>query len=308
MKPMTPGPLPTSEFEQLDRVRSSLLDLLFELGQAFPPLIIGGGFGLFLKRQYLEHGRERTLVERPELWPMIRPTRDIDVITPLELLADLERCRPLAVALARLGYKPIEGSQHWQFLQPGDPAQGGQGAKIDLLAGPLPGIPNQLERRFQKDDRRWKPKSKARPPVHLHARKTLEAVGVEEQPLSLLIKGPRSTGENYEARVCLPQAFPYALMKLFAFRDRKDDPTKGMGSHHALDLYAIVAMMTEPEYDFAKTLRTKYADNNKVREAAEIIQQHFAGPESLGVLRLAGLYKGPMDLKTFLDVLHEIFS
>ena len=166
---MTPGPFPASELDQLDRVRSSLLDLLFELGEAFPPLIIGGGFGLFLKRQYLEHGRERTLIERPELWPIIRPTRDIDVITPLELLADLERRRPLAAALARLRYKPIEGSQHWQFLQPGDPAQAGQGAKIDLLGGPLPSLSDQLECQFHKDDRRWKPKSMARPPVHLHA-------------------------------------------------------------------------------------------------------------------------------------------
>ena len=116
-------------------MQSSLLDLLFELGEGFPPLMIGGGFGLFLKRRYLEHGRERTLIERPELWPMIRPTRDIDVITPLELLADLERRWPLAAALSRLGYQPIEGSEHWQFLQSGDPAQAGQGVKIDLLGG-----------------------------------------------------------------------------------------------------------------------------------------------------------------------------
>ena len=133
---------------------------------------------------------------------------------------------------------------------------------------------------------------------------------MEEQPLSILIQGQRSTGERYEARVCLPQAFPYALMKLFAFHDRKDDPSKGKGSHHALDLYAIVAMMTEPEYEFAKTLRTKYADNTKVRAAAEIIREEFAGPESLGVLRLRehNLYDPAMDLKTFLDVLHEIFA
>ena len=67
-------------------------------------------------------------------------------------------------------------------------------------------------------------------------------------------------------------------MKLFAFHDRKDDPGKGKGSHHALDLYAIIAMMTEPEYEFAKTLRTKYADNDKVREATAIIRQDFAEP------------------------------
>ena len=39
----------------------------------------------------------------------------------------------------------------------------------------------------------------------------------------------------------------YILMKLFAFRGRKDDPAKGMAQHHALDLYRVVAMLTEDE-------------------------------------------------------------
>jgi hypothetical protein len=45
-----------------------------------------------------------------------------------------------------------------------------------------------------------------------------------------------------------------------------------------------------------------------VQEAAEIIRHDFAGSESFGVLRLRDLYKGTMDLKTFLDVLQEIFA
>ena len=219
--------------------------------------------------------------------------------------------RLLADALSRLGYKPIEGSKYWQFAQPGDPAEPKQGAKVDLLGGPLLGLLSRLGPRFQKDDRRWRPKSKGQPPVHL-LHETPEAVGVEDEPLSILIEGPRSTGEEYEAKVCLPQAFSYALMKLFAFRDRKDDPDprKDKGRHHALDLYAVVAMMTEPEYDFASRSRSKYADNEKVREAGEIVRSDFAGPESIGVLRLREhvLYDPAMDLKTFLDVLHEIFA
>ena len=47
-----------------------------------------------------------------------------------------------------------------------------------------------------------------------------------------------------------------------------------------------------------------------MREAAEIVRQDFAGPESIGVLRLREhpLYNAAMDLKTFLSVLHEIFA
>jgi hypothetical protein len=246
------------------------------------------------------------------LWPRVRPTRDLDLILPLEMLVDLERRRPLADALSRLGYAPIEESKYWQFAQPGDPAEPKQGAKVDLLGGPLLGPPGRFERQFQKDDRRWKPKSKGKPPVHLHARKTLEAVGVEEEPLPVPIKGRRSTGEEHQGQVCVPQAFPYALMKLFAFRDRKDDPDprKDRGRHHALDLYAIIAMMTAPESKVAKHLRSKYAANEKVREAGEIVRRDFAGEESIGVLRLKEhhLYNPAMDLKLFLDALHELIA
>jgi hypothetical protein len=234
------------------------------------------------------------------------------VIIPLEVLVELEHRRLLAGALSRLGYEPIEDSKYWQFAQPGDPTVPKQGAKIDLLGGPPVGSLSRLERQFQRDARRWKPKSKGQPPVHVHARKMLEAVGVEEEPLTVVVRGIRSTGAAYEARVCVPQAFPYAMMKLFAFRDQKEnpDPKKDYGRHHALDLYGIVAMMTEPEYEFAKRLRSKYADNGEVREARAIVGRDFVGRESLGVLRLQEhkLFDPAMDLKTFLDVLHELFA
>lgn len=290
----------------LNPLQSGLLDLLFELRDVPPPLTVGGGFGLYLKRRHMEGSGRRTRIG-PALWPAVRSTNDLDIVLALETLVDVERRRSFADALSRLGYKPIEESKYWQFAQPGD-----QGAKIDLLGGPLLGSLGRLAPRFQKDDRRWKPKSKGQPPVHLHARKTPEAVGVEDEPLSIPIEGLRSTGDPYQATVFLPQAFAYAMMKLFAFRDRKDDPDprKDKGRHHGLDLYAVVAMMTEPEYDFAKVLRSRYADNDKVREAGEIVRQDFAGPESIGVLRLREhhLYDPAMDLDTFLSVLREIFA
>jgi len=35
------------------------------------------------------------------------------------------------------------------------------------------------------------------------------------------------------------------MMKLLAFRDRLDDTDKAFGRYHALDLYTILATMTE---------------------------------------------------------------
>jgi hypothetical protein len=97
-----------------------------------------------------------------------------------------------------------------------------------------------------------------------------------------------------------------------AFRDRKDDPKpeKDKGRRHALDLYAVVAMMTVTEYEFARTLRAKYANEANVREAGEIVRRDFAGLESVGALRLRehALFRPAMDFKTFLGVLHELFA
>jgi hypothetical protein len=290
----------------LDPLYGSLLDLLHELRDALPPLTVGGGFGLYLKRKHLEKTGEPSRMEQA-LWPKARSTIDLDVFLRAEVLADATRVRLLTETLGRLNYIPVKGAEYMQFVRAIDYAGRTQEVKIDLLVGPFGLFKDRLK---TSKPPRVRPKSEKT--ARLHAYATPEAVGVEDEPLLIRIEGRRSTGDDYEALVCLPQAFPYALMKLFAFHDRKDDPDprKDKGRHHALDLYAIVAMMTEPEYEFAKTLRTKYADNDKVCEATEIIRQDFAGPESIGVLRLRehALYDSAMDLKIFLDVLHEIFA
>jgi hypothetical protein len=291
----------------LDPLYSSLLDLLFELRNFPPPLTVGGGFGLYLKRKYLEESGGRTQID-PTLWPAIRSTNDLDVILRAEVLADVERVGVLRDVLERLQYIPVEKAKYMQFFKTTDDGEQTREVKVDLLVGPLGSFKESLK--ISKPRVRPKAEKKGR----LHAYDTPEAVGVEENPLSIQVEGRRSMGEEYQGLVHLPQAFPYMLMKLFAFRDHqtekdKANKKKDLGRHHALDLYAIVAMMTEPEYEFAKTLRTKYADNDKVREAAEIIRQNFTEPESIGVLRLRehDLYNAVMDLKTFLDVLQEIF-
>ena len=290
----------------LDPLLGSLLDLLHELRDALPPLTIGGGFGLHLKRRRLEQSGERTLID-PALWPVVRSTNDVDVLLRAEVLADVKRVRVLADALDRLGYVPVQGAEFMQFIRTIGQGEQAREVKIDLLVGPFGAFKDRL-----KTAKPPRVRPKAEKKGRLHAHDTPEAVGVEEEPLAIPVKGPRSTGQEYQGQVCLPQAFSYALMKLFAFRDRKDDPDprKDKGRHHALDLYAVVAMTTEPEYDFARRARARYADNEKVREAGAIVRGDFAGPESMGVLRLREhvLYRPTMDLKTFLDVLREIFA
>src|SRR5260370_21895609 len=67
------------------------------------------------------------------------------------------------------------------------------------------------------------------------------------------------------------------MMKLHAFDDRKDDADKDLGRHHALDLYTIVGMMTEKEYERAKELGAANATDENVRRARAIVRDCFPG-------------------------------
>ncbi len=300
---MTPLPSPHPEAVQLDPLLSSLLDLLHELGDAVPPLALGGGFGLYLKRRHLQQTGGKTLID-PARWPRERSTKDLDLLLRAEVVADKNRFDAIADALDRLGYVAVPGAEYMQFIRTIRVGEQEAEVKVDLLVGPF----EPFRRLVQVKPPRVRPKDGKK--GRLHAHETPEPS--RWRPVVILVQGRRSTGEEHEAQVCLPQAFSYALMKLFAFRDRKDDPDpkKDKGRHHALDLYAIVAMTTEPEYDFARGRASDTPPTRRCARPGEIVRGDFAGPESIGVLRLREhvLYNSTMELTTFLDVLREIFA
>ena len=98
-------------------------------------------------------------------------------------------------------------------------------------------------------------------------------------------------------------------MKLFAFRDRKEDEDKNLGRHHALDLYTIVAMQVESEYQESLCLGTLHGTDGHVQAAREIIRNDFAEPTSVGVIRLREhpLFRLEFPVPDFLAVLSEVF-
>jgi hypothetical protein len=89
---------------------------------------------------------------------------------------------------------------------------------------------------------------RARTFAELHAYLTNEAVDLELNPLELVIDG---------TTVVVPNAFAFLLMKLHAFRDRmnaaNDDDSRQLGRHHALDVYRVIAMLTEPDESFVRS-------------------------------------------------------
>jgi hypothetical protein len=282
-----------------DVLRAVLLDLLHALEKTTTNVMLGGGYGLFLKQEHLASTGATTLIPS-DRWPEARSTNDIDLLLRPEIVARVEHMRRIRDALDRLGFEPIETARFYQFVKKLGEARS---IKIDLLAGPLGehGDPKYVKI----DSRRIKPK----PGVNLHAHRTDEAIAYDIDPVSVPVAGTRSDGQRARSEVAIPQAFSYAMMKLFAFRDRRDDAEKEFAQHHALDLYRIIAMLTETENLTVQELSARYRENQFVREASVVVSSFFGEPDRLGVLRMREhpLFTEKLDVRQFVTVLREIF-
>jgi hypothetical protein len=280
-------------------LETALVDLLYATRGGNLRLIVGGGYGIHLKRKHVRTHSIRTLLAE---WPEARSTNDLDLFLRPEFLAESARLRPLADALTELGYHAAPGAEKYQFVKPG-PGGGRTGSiKIDLLTGPR----SRFEGTSAKvDDRRVRPQ----PSLDLHAHPVDEAVTLEEGLLATTIRGATSGGVQYEAEVHVPHPMTTVLMKLFAFRDRFGDPDKDSGRYHALDLYAALALATEPEWNGAIELSQRHRDTPTFSEARSIVDGYFSSLTSPGMLRLreSPYCRPELQLADFLSALQELF-
>ena len=280
-------------------LQTALLDLLYEIRDAEIKLIIGGGFGIHLKANYIRNNRDRIFFrEKPEA----RSTNDLDLFLRPELLIHSDKLKPLAEAITKLGYNVITGAEKYQFAKqgPGDSEAGS--IKIDILTGPR----NTFEGTSVKtDDRRARPQ----PSVGIHAHTVNEAPTLKEGLLVVPLKGNLSSGKPWDDEISLPHPYTYLMMKLFAFRDRRNDPDKDLGRYHALDLYTILANTTETEWEEAKGFRDRFKNESYVSQAKEIVSEHFSELGQLGLIRLreSPYYRPEFQLTEFMSALKELF-
>jgi hypothetical protein len=93
---------------RISDLQISLLDLLHEIEGTDIKLIIGGGFGIYLKVSQARRLGMRTLLQA---WPEPRSTNDLDLFLRPELLIDSRKLKPLANAITRLGYQIVPGAE-----------------------------------------------------------------------------------------------------------------------------------------------------------------------------------------------------
>jgi len=280
-------------------LQTSLLDLLHEMEGTDIKLIIGGGFGIYLKTDHVRRLGMRTLLRE---WPEPRSTNDLDLFLRPELLIESAKLKPLAEAIERLGYQVVAGAEKYQFVKPGpDGAEAGS-VKIDLLTGPQIRFHGT---RVRADARRARPN----PSVGIHAHPVDEALTLEEGLLRRTLAGKLSSGDPWHGEVYLPHPYTFSLMKLFAFRDRLDDVDKEFGRYHALDLYTILATTIEGEWEHALRLRGQQRDQPYAIQAGTLVSEHFSALDRLGMIRLreSPYYRPELQLDEFMSALQEMF-
>ena len=277
----------------------ALLDLLQKIRDSEIKLIIGGGFGIYLKTNHVKRLDMRTLLDQ---WPEPRSTNDLDLFLRPELLIESSRLKPLVSAITDLGYQVVPGAENYQFVKLGQGGTHAGSVKIDILTGPQSCFQGT---QVKADTRRARPK----PSVGMHAHPVDEALTLEEGLLSILLAGTLSSGDTLESEIFLPHPYTFSMMKLFAFRDRLDDPDKEFGRYHALDLYTILATMTEDEWEYALQLRDQYKNEPFTIEAGQLVSEYFSAPECLGMIRLreSPYYRPELQIGKFISVLQELF-
>lgn len=248
-----------------DPMREQLIKLAQRLKQEDIKLIIGGGYGLILKSEYIQRN---DLPTRFADLPEIRSTNDIDIFLSTEIITDAVKSIRIRDALAELGFEPV--ANYFQFAV----SLGHLKVKIDLLAAPVSESQKNL---VQIKKPRIRPKGATK----IHGYLTEEAITLEENLVSIDLSEDASHIE-----VFLPHPFTYLILKLFALRDRLADEAKDFGAYHAFDIYRIIAMMTETEWDQAIAMRDKFADSNVLQTAEKIVAELFSSTEANGVLRI----------------------
>jgi len=280
-------------------LKRCLLDLHSRLSAREIHLVLGGGYGLFLKQIDLMTRDETTLLS-VDAWPTPRTTNDLDLIVPLELLVDLENMQMVRSVLDDLQFQSIDGSEFWQFILPSS------NVKIDLLAGAIPKYAESQLKMDSSDNRRVRPKGN----IKLHARRNPEALGLAQHQEEVIVQGNLSDGSNYSGTIHIPSPFTYLMMKLTAFGDQVNNGEKDFGRHHALDVYRIVSMLTDDQYDVTRHQFNENGHEAPVQHVIKLTETMFDSNTSAGIVRLREhvFFGANMDIRAFIGGLQGLIK
>jgi len=214
-----------------------------------------------------------------------------------ELVADARSMTALRTALDRLKYEVIKGSEYLQFARPSRYA-----VRQDRFA-------DRAARRAQEHSRHPRGQSsrqaRAADRPELHAHPTDGALTLSESPSVIEVTGTLSTDERS------PRGSRFPIPSVPAYEAHRvprpaNDADTDLGRHHALDVFRIVAMLTEQERDQVQANVRHFAANAQVRSCvdwcARIRRLHRAG---VLAMRAHTLWQNDQQLAAFLEPSRE---
>lgn len=278
-------------------LHDTLIDLQYRLNKKGVEIILGGGFGLYLKQlDLMTKESVRTLLPM-ESWPRPRSTSDLDVFFSLEVLISLPEMQSVRSIIDEMNFQPIAGSEYYQFMKPTNRI------KIELLTGP---IDDSATDKIKSDSRRARPKGK----LQLHAHPVPEALDLAKSLEQLSITGKLANNRKHTTVINIPSPFTYLMMKITAFGDQIDNSNESQGRHHALDVYRIVAMLSESQFDQTKLQFANNENSPYTQRVRELFTNFFSSKQKLGILRMTehNFFTENMLIEDFIDSLRDLMS
>jgi hypothetical protein len=279
-----------------------LLENLTELAAEFEkhdiPLIVVGGFSIYIKTKFMNKARS----SRYSTIPFARSTKDIDIFLTSELIIDSAKIENIKTILSNLNFEVK--TEYFQFIKKVTETKEVQ---IDFLSQPVP--------EHDSDKVKFnKPRIKPKNVKNFHAFYHKEAETIS----SNLIKVEDLVAPNLKNKfrnVFLPSSFSFIILKLHAFRDRMNKEENDYGRHHAYDIFTAIIEMDETDWNNSKSMYELFKDNPAVSESIKIITDLFISDSQMGIIRLKENQNYKRDkteldtyIKNFIEDLKEMFN
>lgn len=248
-----------------DTIFGQLAELAQPLNKIGIKPLICGGLGVYLSL-YKRHNEARK---------MLRATRDIDLMLTEQDVSEAAKRNAIAnIITGELKYEVREGCEHFRF-------QKENSQQLDILTPPIDGIKVQ-------GDRSRLVKSK------LHGHIASEACFIEED-LRTISSSEILSGDLIDSfEVLLPSPTNLLILKLFAFDDRSNKDDTEHAQTHALDIYLIIAMLTQrSDYLEGQKFLSRHRDSEIIQRAQSIVDSKFSSVDKLGwqlVLEASSFY------------------
>ncbi len=268
-------------------------------------VVLGGGFGIRLKRQHLANEGTETLISRI---PPARATADFDIFLRIDVLANAEQCRRMGSILQEeLGYKIR--LYNWQFEKSIGEQFPDRRVKIDLLTrAPLKG--ENVKVRKMREKSLPDPKPSKVGEGALHGFLTEEAFAIERDPVLVPVRGVTTKGKALNCQVTLPHPYAFLNMKVRAAHDwlrmdRGEIERKRFAEKHPFDVYVLAAMLTESELDRCEELAAEFAHHEVAQEIRAQAEELFKDPTSPGWIEVRRQLGEEINFEAFDDGLRR---